>query len=279
MKITLAGETIDVEKVLREIPTRTVTAALIKDGEVKAYEEADGEHAEKKLIRNHDVSDGVVFVTIRPCLYCARELAKAGVAGVVYIGRGRGLGPYYLARKGIEVVEVNPSRPLHYDPVERLDVLVTFGGNPYLTEEDVAARVYCLLTGKGIKAEIAPAPENLAGRVEVMITDGDSERAARVIERELPTFNVRHFLLSDRFDDREELSKRVLEEIEPRVEDPFAVRARIARAGLFSSSRDAEVFLGDVLTSAGHEVDLDEPRTVVHVDVLGDRVSVGVEKR
>jgi tRNA(cytosine8) deaminase len=279
VKITLAGETLDVDRLLRELPTRTVTAALIRDGEVRAYEEADGEHAERKLVRNHDVSDGVVFVTVRPCLYCARELARAGVAGVACLGRGRGLGPYYLARKGIEVVEVHPGRAPYYDPVERLDVLVTFGGNPYLTEEDVAARVYCLLTGEGMKVDIAPAPENLAGRVEITVRRGDARRAARTIRRELPTFNVHHFVLSDRFEDREELSRRVLREVEPLVKDPFAVRARIARAGLFSSSRDAEVFLGDVLTEAGHEVDLDEPRTVVYVDVLGDRVSVGVEER
>ncbi|WP_456481953.1 hypothetical protein [Methanopyrus sp.] len=278
MKVSLAGQTVDVKKILNEIPKRTVTAALLENGEIVAVEEADDEHAERKLARRHDVEGKVVFVTARPCLHCARELAKAGVAGVLYLGRGRGLGPYYLARNGVEVVEVHPDEPPSYDPVDRLDVLLTFGGNPYLTEEDVAARVYCLLTGHGFDADIAPAPENLSGRVEVMVTRGDPDEAAELLREELPVFRVRRFIVSGEFD-RDELRERILRDIEPRVLDPFAVRARIARAGAFSSTREAEVFIGDVLTSAGHEVDLDDPRTVVTVDVLGPRVSVGVEER
>ncbi|WP_457620871.1 hypothetical protein [Methanopyrus sp.] len=278
MKVSLAGQTVNVKKILSEIPKRTVTAALLEDGEIVAVEEADDEHAERKLIRRYDVEGKVVFVTARPCLYCARELAEAGVAGVVYLGRGRGLGPYYLARNGVEVVEVHPDEPLSYDPVDRLDVLLTFGGNPYLTEEDVAARVYCLLTGRGFDADIAPAPENLPGRVEVMVTRGDPDEAAKLLREKLPVFRVRRFLISGEFD-RDELRERILRDIEPHVLDPFAVRARIARAGAFSSSREAEVFIGDVLTSSGHEVNLDNPKTVVTVDVLGPRVSVGIEKR
>ncbi len=281
MKVTLGGQTVDVEKVLKEVSSTTVAAALIRDGEVVAVEETGREHAEKKLVRKHDVRGAVVFVTARPCRYCAEELAEAGVAGVVYLGRGRGYGPYLLERMGIPCVEVHPSEPPSWRPVPRLDVLITFGGNPYLVEEDVAARTYALLTGVGVEAEVVPAPNNMAGRVEVMVEEGDPDEAYSRIDRAFrPVFNVRRFHLSGRYEDRDELAEDVLEIVEPLVEDPFAVRANVASPGpVFSGSKEAEVFIGDVLTSAGHEVDLEEPVTVVHVDILGRRVSVGVERR
>jgi len=281
LKVTLGGQTVDVEDVLKMISSTTVAAALIKDGEVVAVEETGGEHAERKLIRKHDVENAVIFVTARPCRYCAEAMAKAGVAGVIYLGKGRGYGPYLLERLGVPCVEVHPSEPPAWRPVPRLDVLITFGGNPYLAEEDVAARTYALLTGIGVDAEVVPAPNNMAGRVEVMVREGDPNRAHERLEKTFgPVFNVKRFHLSGDYENRDSLARDVLEVIEPLIEDPFAVRANVASPGpTFSGSKEAEVFIGDVLTSAGHEVDLENPRTLVHVDVLGRRVSVGVERR
>lgn len=73
---------------------------------------------------------------------------------------------------------------------------------------------------------------------------------------------------------------RLLSEADFRAHETFAVAARRATKSLPFTSHDVNVALGDVVREAtGARVDLDHPDATVHVEAMGDRALVYVDRR